>query len=78
MVWQREGLGFTYDDVAKNLCVDKSTVKRIVDRFNLSGSVSKNPYPKERAARKLILPAQLLILQLVMDQPAHYLDEIQS
>ena len=48
-----------------------------MDRFNLSGSVSKNPYPKERAARKLILPAQLLILQLVMDQPAHYLDEIQ-
>ena len=38
MVWQREGLGFTYDDVAKNLCVDKSTVKRIVDRFNFSGN----------------------------------------
>ena len=77
MVWQREGLGYTYDDVAKNPCVDKSTVKRIVDRFKLSGNVSKKPYPTHRAARKLILPAQLLILQLVMDQPAHYLDEIQ-
>ena len=72
MVWQREGLGYTYDDVAKNLCVDKSTVKRIVDRFKLSGNISKKPYPTHRAARKLILPAQL-----VMDQPAHYLDEIQ-
>ena len=29
------------------------------------------------AARKLILSAQLLILQLVMDHPAHYLDKIQ-
>ena len=44
--------------------------------FSLCG-LSKNPYPKERAVRKLILPAQLLVLQLVMDQPAHYLDEIQ-
>ena len=76
MVGQREGLGYTYDDVARNLCVDKSTVKRIVDRFKLSGNVSKKPYPTQRAARKLMLPPQLLILQLVMDQPAHYLDEI--
>ena len=78
MVWQRDGLGCTYDGIARNLCVDKSTVKRIVDRFRLSGNVSKKPYPAQRCARKLILPAQLLILQLVMDHPAHYLDEIQK
>lgn len=78
IVWQRVGLDCTYEAVARNLCVDKSTVKRIVDRFEQSGNVSKQPYPKERAARKLILPAQLLILQLVMDQPAQYLDEIQK
>ena len=78
MVWQRDGLGCTYDGIARNLCVDKSTVKRIVDHFRLSGNVSKKPYPAQRCARKLILPAQLLILQLVMDHPAHYLDEIQK
>ena len=50
IVWQVEGLGYTYGDVAKNLCVDKSTVKRIVDRFKLSGCVSKKPYPTQRAA----------------------------
>ena len=38
MVWQ---LGYTYGDVAKNLCVDKLTVKRIVDRFKFSGNISK-------------------------------------
>jgi transposase len=59
MVWQQEGFGCTYDDVAKNLCVHKSMVKRIVDCFKLSGNVSKKPYPTHRAARKLILPAQL-------------------
>ena len=48
-----------------------------MDHFKLTGNVSKKPYPMQRAARKLILLAQLLILQLVMDQPAHYLDEIQ-
>ena len=77
MVWQKEGLGLSHRDVATNLSVDKCTVKRIVDHFKLSGCVSKKPYPTHRAARKLILPAQLLILQLVLDQPAHYLDEIQ-
>ena len=70
MVWQQEGLGYTYDDVAKNLCVDKSKVKRIVERFKLSGNISKKPYPIHRAARKLILPAQLLILQLVINGSA--------
>ena len=48
---KREGLGYTYDDVARNLCVDKSTVKRIVDRFKLSGNVGKKPYPTERYSK---------------------------
>ena len=50
MVWQWERLGYTYDDVAKNLCVDKSTVKRIVDHFEISENVSKKLYPTHRAA----------------------------
>ena len=78
MVWQREALGFTYDCIAEDLCVDKSTIKRTEDRFKQSGNVSKKSYPKEKAARKLTLPAQLLILQLVMDNPAIYLHEIQK
>ena len=51
MVWQREGLGCTYDDVA---CVNKSTTKRVMDRFKLTGNVSKKPYLMQRAAHKVI------------------------
>ena len=77
MVWQREALGFTYDQIAANLGVDKSTVQRTVQLFLNTGSVCKRPYPKEKAFRKLTQPAQLFILRLVVDNPGMYLDEIQ-
>ena len=77
-MWQREALGQTYDQIASNLAVDKSTVQRTVQLFLNSGSVCKRPYPKERAFRKLTLPAQLFVLHLVVDNPAMYLDEIQK
>ena len=76
-MWQREVLGFTYDQIAANLGVDKSTVQRTVQLFLNNGSVCKHPYPKEKAFRKLTQPAQLFILRLVVDNPAMYLDEIQ-
>ena len=78
MVWQREALGCTYDQIASNLGVDKSTVQRTVQLFLASGSVSKRPYPKEKAFRKLTQPAQLFVLNLVVDNPAMYLDEVQK
>ena len=53
----------------------QSNISWIASKTMSGNSFSKKPY---RAARKLVLPAQLLILHLVMDQPAHYLDEIQS
>ena len=78
MVWQREALGHTYDQIASNLGVDKSTVQRTVQLFLNSGNVCKRPYPKERAFRKLTLPAQLFVLNLVVGNPAMYLDEVQK
>ena len=78
MVWQREALGFTYDQIAANLGVDKSTVQRTVQLFLNNGSVCKRPYPKEKAFQKLTQLAQLFILRLVVDNPAMYLDEIQK
>lgn len=77
-MWQREALGCKYDQIAANLGVDKSTVQRTVQLFLQSGSVSKRPYPKEKAFRKLTVPAQLFILNLVVDNPGMYLDEIQK
>ena len=38
----------------------------------------KKIYPKEKCARKFTLPAQLLVLHLVIDRPSVYLNEIQN
>lgn len=78
MVWQREALGHSYEVIAKNLCVDKSTVWRTVALFQETGQVTKKPYPKERAFRKLTTPGQLLIFHLVCENPGITLTEIQS
>ena len=78
MVWQREALGYTYGQITQNLCVDKSTVSRTLELFYTTGSVSKRPYPKDKAFQKVTMPAQLLILQLVLDKPGIYLREIQK
>jgi len=39
MVWQRLALNKTFTDIAENLCVHPSTVKKTVDRFETTGSV---------------------------------------
>ena len=77
MVWQRQALGYTYQKVAENLGVDKSTVYRTLQLFESSGSVEKRKYPKENAFWKLTTPAQLLILNLVVEKPGIYLHEVQ-
>ena len=67
MVWQKQALGYTTcAKIAQNLCVDKSTVSRTLKLLGTNGSVSKRPYPKDRAFRKLTTPAQLQILSIPM------------
>ena len=58
--------------------VDRSIVSRMVQLFRTTGSASKKPYPKQKAFRKLITPAQLLILHLVIQKPGIYLCKIQE
>ena len=72
MVWQREALQYGYEDIGSNL---GSTVIRTVALFRATGTVSKKEYPKERAART---PAQLFVLNLVVQRPGIYLHEIQE
>ncbi len=74
MVWQREALGSACGVIAQSLSVDRSTVRRTVELFHATGSVSKRPY---RAFRKLTTPAQLLTLHLVVQRPGIYLHEVQ-
>ena len=60
------------------ISVDKSTVSQTLNLFLTTGSVSKRPYPKERAFRKLTDPAQLLIFRLCLSRPGIYLREIRD
>jgi len=78
VVWQVEGLQHTHKKVAQNLGIDKSTVSRIVTLFRSTGSVSSKPFPKEKAFRKLTAPAQLAILNFVLQNPGAQLKEIQE
>lgn len=77
IVWQSMALGLSNSTVARNLCVDASTVSRIVGLFHSTGTVTKRSYPNERASRKLTQPCQLLILHTVIQKPGIFLHEIQ-
>lgn len=66
IVWQKEALGYSAEVIANNLNINKCTVYRIIKLFKNTGSVTKHPYPKDRAVKKLTHPVQLLIFHLVM------------
>ena len=78
IVWQKEALGYSDTVIAQNLNIDKSTVYRILQLFFNTGTVSKRQYPKDKSARKLTDPAQLLVLHLAMERPGIKLQEIQE
>ena len=75
IVWQREALQFTISQIAVNLCVSESTVRR---RFETSGEVAKSEYPSEACSRKITEPVQFYIMNLVLEKPGIYLSEITS
>lgn len=78
IVWQREGLRLSLQDVADNLGIDPSTVSRVVSLFKDTGSVLKRPYPKDaRPNKKLSESVQLIILNTVLKCPGIYLRELQ-
>ena len=80
MVWQKSILGYTYEQVASNLNVDKSTVWRTVKLFDETGNVTKKTYSyfPGRSLRKLTRPVELSILLVVLSHPSIYLREIKS
>ena len=78
IVWQKEVLGYSDTVIAQNLNIDKSTVYRVLQLFFNTGTVSKCQYPKDKSARKLTDPAQLLVLHLAMERPGIKLQEIQE
>lgn len=78
IVWQTLALRLPVKQVSTNLCIDQSTVRRIRDKFGVSGQVQKRNYPAEKAYRKLTEPAQFFVLYLVLERPGIYLREIRS
>ena len=78
MVYQRMALGLTFDQISKILRVDKTTAQRTVTLFKTTGSIHKQPYPKEKASRKLTPPAQMYILHPTLQKPGIHLHEIQK
>ena len=80
MVYQRYALELTYREIATNLNFDPSTVQRVVQRFEVTGMVTNDPYPKghNHPSQILIKVDELLITHLVLDRPSIYLHEIQK
>ena len=77
IVWQREGLGLSCQEIAGNLNIDRSTVHRTIFLFRNTGNVRKQSLHPNGAC-KLSDPAQLLILQLIVERPGIYLREIRK
>ena len=73
MVYQREILGLTYEEIAINLCVDVSTVWRTVKRFESEGNVEAK---KNKGYHKLSEVEEYAILEAVVETPSIYLKEI--
>ena len=73
IIWHRLALEFPTKVVAKNLCIEDSTMLRICQTFYSTGTIRKREYPVERAFRKLTEPAKYFILNLVLERPDIYL-----
>ena len=78
MIWQKEALGLSSSEVATRLGVDPTTVRRIIRKFKRTGNVGKEKYPvRLHPLRKLSLPIQFCIADLVLQRPGIYINELQ-
>jgi len=78
IVWQRFALDHCLDRIAENLSISVSTVKRILQLFQITGGVAKKVYPTDKAYRKISEPVQFFILHLLLRRPGIYLREVAS
>ena len=76
IVYQRIGMGFTFDKIAKNLNVATSTVHRTFTFFLQSGDVEPLPRNRSNSLRKMDPCSELYVLGLVHANPTLYLGEI--
>ncbi len=78
MVYQRLVLELPFKTISQNLSVDISTVRRTLNLFITTGSVDKRPYPEQqsRQRKKLTDDDHFLLLELVLERPGIYLNEL--
>ena len=76
MVYQIKMEHKTYHEVARCLNVDPATVNRTVALFDQRGSIGRRKYPANPGTRRLTEIDQLIVLELVLDNPEIYLHEI--
>ena len=76
MVYQALVLEKTSREIAQNLNVDQSTVSRTVKLFNEQGDVATKSYPENFGTKKLYDLDQLILLELVVDNPGIRLHEL--
>ena len=78
IVYQRIGMGCTYEEIAKNLNIAASTKHRIFKQFELSGDLAaptdaRQPRPYTRT---LDQHSELVVIGLILQSPTLYLHEI--
>ena len=77
MVYQRSLLGLSYNQIARNLNVDPSTVHRTVKLFDETGTVCSIQGFHVNITKKLSIHGELAIIEMVLDDPSVYLHELQ-
>ena len=77
IVWKKEVLGQRTCDVARSVNVDSRTVRRVMRRFRLTGSVEKTTPVHSRPLRKLSLPLRYKVANLIFQRPGMNLRELQ-
>ena len=60
---QRKVQKLTPEKIAENVCVDTSTVHRIVSKFDVTGDV------KRHSTCNIIKPVRVTVVQLVLKKP---------
>ena len=77
-MYQHAALGLTYMTVASNLNIDASTVCRTLQLFRRTGEVTKQQYDATNLSHKLTDEVQLILLEVVLEQPGIKLHELQT
>ena len=80
VVYQRYGLSLSFEKIAANLNIDKSTACRVIALFDATGNVKKAKHPSGQShhLQKMTEIDQFLIIEVVVSRPGIYLHEIQE